>query len=70
MVQTEEQYVFVHDALMDYIESSGTEIDVNQLSEYIRSKSEIDRSGELIGFLEFWYSISQLEMLGFHLEYL
>lgn len=51
MVQTEDQYVFIHNALLDYMESGETEVDANELREYVRKHSESERSG-MTGLME------------------
>lgn len=35
LVQTEEQYVFVHDALLEYVRSGNTEIEFSKAREYL-----------------------------------
>ena len=42
MVQTEDQYIFIHHALLDHLESGDTEVDVNQLRDYIKKQSQVD----------------------------
>ena len=42
MVQTEDQYMFIHNALLDYLESQETEVDASELTEYIHRKCEVD----------------------------
>ena len=41
-VQTEDQYIFIHDAIVDYLESGETEVDVNELRDYIKKQSQVD----------------------------
>jgi len=43
MVQTEDEYIFIHRALLDYLESGDTEVDVNKLHEYIRTHTETEQ---------------------------
>jgi len=43
MVQTEDQYIFIHHALLDYMESGETEVDANELREYIRKHTETEQ---------------------------
>ncbi|XP_057299705.1 receptor-type tyrosine-protein phosphatase S-like isoform X1 [Hydractinia symbiolongicarpus] len=42
MVQTEDQYIFIHVALLDYLESGDTEIEANALREHVKKLSEVD----------------------------
>ena len=42
MVQTEDQYIFIRDAIVDYLESGKTEVDVNKLRDYIKKQSQVD----------------------------
>ena len=49
MVQTEDQYIFIHHALMDYMESGETEVDANELREYIRKHTETEqKTGKIV----------------------
>lgn len=45
LVQTEEQYIFIHDALLEAIESGETNINQAYLSRYIHSLKACDNSG-------------------------
>ena len=46
MVQTEDQYIFIHYALLDYLESGDTEVEASELREYTKKQSQVDvRSG-------------------------
>jgi netrin-G3 ligand len=40
LVQTEEQYVFVHETLLDYIDCGDTEVEANELKDHIRLLAE------------------------------
>lgn len=42
MVQTEDQYAYLHYALLEFIKSGDTEIEAHELRDYIKRKSEID----------------------------
>ena len=42
MGQTEDQYIFIHDAIADYLESGETEVDVNELRDYIKKQFQVD----------------------------
>lgn len=49
MVQTEDQYVFIHNALIDYMEAGETEVEASDLREYIKKQSQVDsKTGQLI----------------------
>ena len=56
MVQTEEQYAYIHLALVEFFKAGDTEIDASELRDYIKKKSEVDIStGEI--FLQSIYTI-------------
>ena len=42
MVQTEDQYIFIYDAIVDYLQSGETEVVVNELRDYIKKQSQVD----------------------------
>lgn len=47
MVQTEDQYIFIHDAILEYLRSMSTEVTAVGLRDYIRDKTIVDpRSGQ------------------------
>ena len=43
MVQTEQQYIFIHDALLDVVISGDTEIHVSKLRQRIEEMLECDK---------------------------
>ncbi|KAK3749884.1 hypothetical protein QZH41_008270, partial [Actinostola sp. cb2023] len=54
MVQTEQQYIFIHDALFDAIVSGDTELRANKLRTHVEEMSDIDKNtGEPIMTTEF-----------------
>ena len=42
MVQTEDQSIFIHDLIVDYLESRETKVDVNELRAYVRKQCQVD----------------------------
>ena len=42
MVQTEAQYVFIHDAILEYLGAMENEVRSDEIREYIREKSVVD----------------------------
>ena len=55
MVQTEDQYIFIHNAILDYMESDDTEVDASELNEYINLKSQVDSRTGKKKLLFLWY---------------
>eukprot|EP00794_Sanderia_malayensis_P007839 gene7839-8688_t len=43
MVQNDEQYIFVHDAILDAIQSGSTAVPANELSIYLKTMSEFNK---------------------------
>lgn len=53
MVQTEDQYVFIHHALLAFLESDDTEVDASDLNEYVNLKAQVDnKSGKATSLVE------------------
>ena len=42
MVETEDQYIFIYNAIVDYLKSRQTEVDVNELRDYIKKQCQVD----------------------------
>ena len=42
MVETEDQYIFIYNAIVDYLKSKQTEVDVNELRDYIKKQCQVD----------------------------
>ena len=42
MVQTEDQFIFLHQALLEFIDSGNTEIIAGDLRDYIKKQSQVD----------------------------
>ena len=55
LVQTEEQYVFIHDALLEAIRSGVTEVARDELAQYVESLLNEATSGEFGGTDAFLY---------------
>lgn len=54
MVQTEDQYAYLHHALLEFIKSGDTEIEAHELRDYIKKKSEVDYVTGMIFILLDW----------------
>ena len=60
MVQTEDQYVFIHDALVEAIQSGNTEVPARNLFTHIQRLTRVEPGDSVTGMaLEFKVSISQ-----------
>lgn len=46
MVQTEAQYVFIHDAILEAISSGNTEVAVDKLSQHMKQLEHVDEDQE------------------------
>ena len=42
LVQTEDQYIFIHDEIVDNLESGETELVANELRDYIKKQLQVD----------------------------
>ena len=50
MVQTEDQYAYIHFAVLEFIKSGDTEIEAHDLRDYIKRKSDVDATTGQISF--------------------
>ena len=57
MVQTEAQYVFVHDAVLEATSSGNTEVVVDHLSQHMKKLEHIDEENESGYQKEFMVSV-------------
>ena len=46
MVQTEAQYIFLHDAILEGVNSGKTEVPVDQLNKRMKILEEVDKEDE------------------------
>ena len=68
MVQTEDQYVFIHDALLEAVQSGNTEIPARSLYVHIQKLTQPE-PGETVTGMELEYKVGwQWDILG-HLPY-
>ena len=60
MVQTEDQYVFIHDALVEAIQSGNTEVPARNLFTHIQRLTRVEPGDSVTGMeLEFKVSVSR-----------
>eukprot|EP00794_Sanderia_malayensis_P008073 gene8073-8937_t len=62
MVQTEDQYAYLHHALLEYIKSGDTEIQANELRDYIKKKIEIDPLTGSTGLMDEFVSLARTDV--------
>lgn len=56
MVQTEDQYVFIYDALLEAIDSGNTEVQADNLYAHVQRLTQID-PGETISGMELEFKV-------------
>lgn len=57
MVQTEDQYIFIHDALLEAVTCGNTEVPARNLYAYIQKLTQIE-SGENVTGMELEFKVS------------
>lgn len=62
MLKTENQYKFACDTITYYMETVETEIDVNEINDYINQKSETN-SKQVCNQISYQYSTSRVTAL-------
>ena len=61
MVQTEAQYIFLHDAIAEGAEDHVTEVSAEKLSQHIKTLERVDEEKEESGFrMEFQVSLERM----------
>ncbi|XP_065070051.1 receptor-type tyrosine-protein phosphatase S-like isoform X2 [Rhopilema esculentum] len=61
MVQTEDQYAYIHFAVLEYIKSGDTEIEAHDLRDYIKRKSDVDATTGSTGLMDEFVSLARDE---------
>lgn len=64
MVQTEDQYIFIHDALLEAVSCGNTEVPARILCAHIQKLTQPD-PGETVTGMELEYKVSWLELILF-----
>jgi len=59
MVQTEDQYAYIHQALVEFIKSGDTEIDASELRDYIKRKSDVDPDTGSTGMMDEFVALAR-----------
>lgn len=63
MVQTEDQYIFIHDALLEAVTCGNTEVPARNLYAYIQKLTQIEAGENVTGMeLEFKVSLFDLNL--------
>ena len=57
MVQTEDQYVFIHDALLEAVQSGNTEIPARNLLAHIQNLTQL-QAGETVTRMELEFKVT------------
>lgn len=58
MVQTEEQYIFVHDAIVEYLLTGETQVPLQELRQTIRKLDQIEPDSKVSGFEKQWKTLN------------
>lgn len=59
MVQTEDQYIFIHDALLEAVTCGNTEVPARNLYAYIQKLTQVE-AGENVTGMELEFKVSRL----------
>ena len=63
MVQTEDQYVFIHDALVEAIESGNTEVPARNLYAHIQRLTRVE-IGDAVNGMEMEFKVNKAQEKG------